>query len=345
MAPTPLPLPAEDAARLRRFAERALHNVGCEYPHLYAHLAPGPGEVPSPRAMHPAFHGSYDWHSAVHMHWLLVRVRTRLGPADPLGARIGRALDASLSPEAIAGEVRYFDAPGRGTFERPYGWAWLLRLHAACLEAAGQGDADAGRWSAALAPLASLLAGRWRPWLQAAIHPVRAGTHANSAFAAALALPWAERLDPGLDAALRAALLRWFGDPRPWPAHLEPDAEDFLSPGLCIAVAMLRGHPGAFAAWWPRFVPDADGLAAWCTPVVPVDRTDAKLVHLDGLNLSRAWALRVLAAALAGHGLPHADRFGAAAQAHLRDALAFADAGDYVGTHWLASFALLALDD
>lgn len=337
--------PAHEVARLRRFAQCALDNVGREYPHLHVHLALGPEDLASPRALHPAFHGSYDWHSAVHMHWLLVRVRTLLGAGEPLAARIGLALDATLTPEAIAGEIRYFEAPGRAAFERPYGWAWLLRLHAACLDAADGGDPDAGRWRDALAPLAARLAGRWRPWLQAAPRPVRAGTHANSAFAAALALPWARRMDPGLDAAMRTALLRWFDDPRPWPAHLEPDAEDFLSPGLCIAVAMLRAHPRAFATWWPRFAPDAAGLAVWCTPVSPVDRADAKLAHLDGLNLSRAWALGALAGALAGPEPLLARRLAEAARAHLDAALPFADAGEYVGTHWLASFALLALDD
>ena len=177
--------------------------------------------------------------------------------------------------------------------------------------------------------------------MQIGAYPVRAGTHANSAFALLLARDYAGVVD---DAALRkaidAAAIAWFGADAAYPAAYEPSGTDFLSPGLCEAVLMQRVLGARFASWWTRFVPDDAGLARWDTPAVVADRTDGHLVHLDGLNLSRAWCLRTLAGA---SGVPEAlrERFARAAQAHWQAAWPHVTGGDFVATHWLVSFALL----
>ncbi|MEZ6015687.1 MAG: DUF2891 family protein [Planctomycetota bacterium] len=295
-----------------------------------------------PRALYPAFYGSYDWHSCVHMHWSLARALA-LAPRHPRATEIHDHFAARLTEANVAAEVRYFEAPGHATFERPYGWAWLLLL-AAELGALGATPAGhpAREWRAALQPLVEVVRARWLAWLPRAEFPTRAGTHGNSAFALALAHTYAaEAGDDALRAALTEAAQRWFGADRRYPATFEPSGDDFLSGGLCEALAASRVlDQEAFRAWWRGFEPDEAGLVCWTTPVGVSDPADPKIVHLAGLNLSRAWCWREL-----GPSLPRdlAARGDAAAVEHLRRALPAATAGDYVGTHWLASFALLAL--
>lgn len=359
--PAPLPSPAVtthsavpaltaaalSAPGLARFAEVALENVARQYPFHLVHLARSAEDVLPPRSLHPAFHGSYDWHSSVHMHWSLARLHA-LSEAggDPAAAtnlreRIGAHLDARLTPETIAGELAYFESRGHAAFERPYGWAWLLALSAE-FEALARREARARAWCAALEPLAALLRARFLAWLPRAHHPNRAGTHGNTAFALALVEPYAAaRGDGELREALAAAARRWYGHDEAFPAAYEPSGDDFLSGGLCEALACARLMPPAdFDRWWQRFQPDDAGLARWSHPVDLSDPADPKIVHLAGLNLSRAWCWRELAPRL-----PDALRARAAAtaDAHVARSLAAATSGDYVGTHWLATFALLAL--
>lgn len=325
---------------LPAFARLALANVRAEYPFHLVHLAHNDGEVRPPRELHPVFHGAYDWHSCVHMHWTLARC-LRLAPAGEVAEAIATHFDERLTAAAVAGECAYFATPGRAAFERPYGWGWLLQL-AAELDALASSLAPAARWRDALAPLAQLVAQRVVAWLPRADFPVRAGTHGNSAFALTLALNHARRHG---DAPLRAAIAeraqRWFGNDRGYPAAYEPGGDDFLSGGLCEALLMARlREPSPWAAWWAGFAPSEDALAPWLSPVPVADAADPKIVHLHGLNLSRAWCWRQLRPHLPAALRAAADR---AAQAHLRASLAAATEGDYVGTHWLASFALLAL--
>lgn len=327
-----------DPLPLESFAAVALTNVAAEYPFHLSHLARGDDEVRTPRELHPAFHGAYDWHSCVHMHWTLARcLRLGAGAAAPA---ITAHFDARLAPEAIAGECAYFSTPGRASFERPYGWGWLLQL-AAELDALAAARPATARWRDALAPLAALLAQRFIGWLPLADFPVRAGTHGNSAFALVLALNYARRQgDAALAAAIEASARRWFGADRDYPAAYEPSGDDFLSGGLCEALLMARVLPAdEWARWWAEFAPFGDALAPWLTPVRVADATDPKIVHLHGLNLSRAWCWRQLRPLLPAPMQETADR---AADTHQRASRAAATAGDYVGTHWLASFALLA---
>jgi hypothetical protein len=298
------------------FARIALANVARPYPHKLDHLLTGPGQAIDHRRLHPAFHGSYDWHSAVHMHWLLARVR-RLFPS----AEIDALLDRHLSPDALRAELAYFMGPAGRTFERPYGWAWLLKL---------QAELSATRWDAALAPLASEIALRFERFIHAR-YPVRAGTHGNTAFACLLALDYARaHKDVDLEASIEKAAQRWYGADRDAPVAYEPSLDEFLSPTLVEAALMKEVLPATgFEAWLAGFLPE--GIGRLGEPPSGFDRADAKQVHLDGLSLSRAWCLRRLGFAEA------AERHLAAALPHLED--------DYVGTHWLASFALLALTE
>ena len=327
-----------DDIPLDRLAATALANVGAEYPFHLAHLAHADEDVRPPRQLHPLFHGAYDWHSCAHMHWTLARC-LRLGIDGGTAASAIAHFDARFTPAAAAGECAYFTAAGRATFERPYGWGWLLQL-AAELDALAAMLPAAARWRDALAPLASLVAARLLAWLPRADFPVRAGTHGNSAFALLLARQYARHRDGALAASIDERAHRWFGADRRYPADYEPGGDDFLSGGLCEALLMARVLPAdRWTAWWSDFAPSERALAAWLAPVAVADPADAKIVHLHGLNLSRAWCWRQLQSLLPS---PLREAAARAARAHLQASLAAATEGDYVGTHWLASFALLA---
>lgn len=302
------------------FARVALANVVREYPRNVLHLMTRPGEELAPRKVHPAFYGSYDWHSAVHMHWLLARL-LRLYPAQ--GVSIAPLLDRHFTQEALGAELAYFNRLAGRTFERPYGWAWLLELHAELLRL---GNAT---WSDAVQPFAAELARRMARFVAGAPYPIRAGTHGNTAFACLLALDYAQITKDGeLASVIKAAAQRWYGDDRDAPLAYEPSLDDFLSPTLIEAALMQEVMmPGEFRGWLKAFLPPG---AEKLKPPAPADRADPKQSHLDGLALSRAWCLRKLG---------YAD----AAERHLAAALPHVVGGDYAGEHWLATFAALAL--
>jgi hypothetical protein len=334
--PLDLRLSAETA---ERFAAIALGHVEREYPGKLDHVLEGPGDAKGPRALHPIFHGSFDWHSCVHGYWLLVRLLT-LFPHAGLAGPVRELLQRRLTLDAAAGELAYVQRPSSSVFERPYGWAWLLMLQA---ELVRSDDSAARVGAQALKPLAEELASRLVGYLGKLTHPVRAGTHANSAFALSLAADYAEACaDAALREALRTRARDWFAadaDCQAW----EPSGEDFLSPALMEAECMRRMLSGeAFADWFARFLPQLERgqPKSLLTPAEVSDRADGKIAHLDGLNLSRAWCLRRLARAVRDERrqvlLDAADR-------HLRASLPAVE-GDYMGEHWLASFALLALE-
>jgi hypothetical protein len=326
----------------RRLAAVALENVSREFPYHLAHMVRSADDMQAPRELFPVFFSSYDWHSCVHMHWTLARC-LRLGADAVDVAAIDAHFDARLKPSAVERELAYVSASGRAAFERPYGWAWLLKL-AAELELLALVHPRAAIWSDALAPLAQHFAQSLIEHLPRADYPVRAGTHGNSAFALLLAHDYAiERQHRALSAAISGRAMAWFSTDRRYPAEYEPSGDDFLSPGLCEALLMARTLPACdFGNWWEAFAPAPAALSRWLVPVRVSDATDAKIVHLHGLNLSRAWCWRVL------H--PHLPTsleapVGAAIDASFAASLPAAIGGDYVGTHWLASFALLALTE
>ncbi len=343
------PAPLLDAATASLFAQVALANVQRRYPFHLTHLMQGDADLQAPHDLYPLFHGSYDWHSCVHMHWTLARCLRR-HPQLPEAAAVHAHFDERFTPAAAAQELAYFNA-GRASFERPYGWGWLLKLHTE-LQALAATHPAAAPWRDALAPLAQALAQRFIAWLPQADFPVRAGTHGNTAFALLLALEHAQAwpasaLHSALQQAIRSAALRWFSADRHYPVAYEPSGDDFLSGGLCEALLMRRllGDAG-FAPWWAGFAADdasATGpLSGWLKPVPVSAPEDPKIVHLHGLNLSRAWCWQGLQPGLPAALQPAVQ---AAVAAHLRHSLPAATGGHYVGTHWLASFALLALDD
>ena len=323
------------------FASLALAHVTREYPNKLDHVLNDAGDLAPPSALHPVFFGSFDWHSCVHGYWLLARVR-RAYPDAPEAARVRELFDAQLTPEKVAGEVAYLAQPMRATFERPYGWAWLLMLAGEL--ARDQGD-DGRRWSHALAPLAAAFAERFASFLPRATYPVRAGTHYNTAFALALALDYcAVTGDESLGGLLRGKAEAWYGDDSDCQAW-EPGGDDFLSPALIEAECMRRAlPPGRFLPWLQRFLPRIATRkpASIFRPAVVSDRSDGKIAHLDGVNLSRAWCWRSLATTL-GAADPRRGIALESAEQHLAASLPHV-AGDYMGEHWLATFALLALE-
>jgi hypothetical protein len=316
----------------QRFAEAALGHVAREYPHKLDHVMDGPEDVLGPRDLHPIFFGSFDWHSCVHGYWLLMRLR-RLFPDLPAAWRIDALLEEMITPENVAGELAYLDRPYSGGFERPYGWAWALALHQ---------EAQRGGYGEALEPLARAFAERFLNYLPKLTYPIRVGAHYNTAFALILALGWAQEHRPELEALIRARARDYFGgdcDCAGW----EPGGDEFLSAALVEALLMRRVLDApAFGGWFAGFLPRiGEGHpASLFTPAFVSDRSDGKIAHLDGFNLARAWCWRGIAdrlePALTARAL-------AAAKAHLDASLPHVT-GDYMGEHWLATFALLALE-
>ena len=323
-----------DADLAGKFARIALGHVAREYPQKLDHVMLGDEDALPPRELHPIFYGSFDWHSCVHGWWALLTLR-RLSPQNDEAVEIAELADASFTPEKVAIELAYLDRPLSAGFERPYGWAWLLYLH---LEASRHADRD---WAAQLEPLARAFAERLKTYLPKLTYPIRVGTHFNTGFALILALEWAEAFDDmAADAICEWAVDR-FGRDRDCQAW-EPGGDEFLSPALIEALCMARMLPAAeFAAWFEEFLPRLAERQpeTLLTPAFVSDRSDGKIAHLDGLNLSRAWCWRSIAPLLPKQKSAIAQ---ASADDHLASAMPHV-AGDYMGEHWLASFALLAM--
>lgn len=334
--------PTLTSAVAAKFAALALSHVTREYPNKLEHVLTSPDDLRAPRELHPIFFGSYDWHSCVHGYWLLARVLRRF-PDLPAASTICELFDASITTANVAAEVAYLKPDVHATFERPYGWAWVQMLSAELL----QFDTERGRrWSATLQPLADAITSRWLSFLPRATYPLRVGTHFNTAFAIALSLTYAERRgEAALVAALRDAAIRWYGADADCQAR-EPGGDEFLSPALMEAECMRRVLPASvFGSWLQQFLPHlaSGNPATLFSPATVSDRTDGKIAHLDGLNLSRAWCWRHLAGTMPD-GDPRLRHALDAASRHL-DVSLNTIAGDYAGEHWLATFALLAIDE
>jgi hypothetical protein len=326
------------------FARLALKGLPKEYPNKPEHVMAGPGDVKSPRDLHPAFYGSYDWHSSVHGHWMLVRL-LRLFPDLPEAAEIRSVLNAHLTAENLKSEAGFFARKESKPFERPYGWAWLLKL---AEEVRGWDDTDAKRWSEAIRPLADAIVARYLEFFPKQTYPIRTGVHPNTAFGLALAHDYARAVgDARLRGLVEERARAYFGDDSDAPARWEPSGADFFSPSLVEADLMRRVlHSPDFRAWFVRFLPGAarGEPKSLFTPATVTDRTDPQLVHLDGLNLSRAWCLRGIATALPADD-PARTSLADAADRHAEAALGHVASGDYAGEHWLASFAVYLLTD
>jgi hypothetical protein len=327
------------------YAQLALANIRREFPSGVYHTMRAPGDFPyRPRARTPVFYGSFDWHSCVEMHWLLVRL-LRVAPEAVPAAQIRAALSAHFERLALAAEEDFI--VGRnGLFERPYGWSWALTL---VHETAGWADPAGRKWASALAPLADKITGRYLDWLPKATYPVRHGVHANSAFGLSRALPYAAARaasgDPALLAAITAKAHAWYDRDMLYPGSWEPSGQDFLSPALTEAELMARVlHREEFAPWLGVFLPGIESgrPAALFTPAVVSDSSDGSFAHLHGLNASRAWCWRRVAESLPD-GDPRIDAAITAARRHAAAALPHVIGDDYMVEHWLVAYAVLML--
>ncbi|WP_407175099.1 DUF2891 domain-containing protein [Bradyrhizobium sp. STM 3562] len=322
-----------------RFARIALGHVTREYPNNLDHALAEPADARAPNDLHPVFYGSYDWHSCVHSYWMLAYLLRRF-PGFAPAADIRALFDVQFVPEKVAAECAYFARPTARGFKRPYGWAWLFKLMA---ELMGH---ERRSWSRGLAPLAEVIGQQFRDFLPRAVYPVRVGTHFNTAFALRLAADYADAVrDPAFASLLLDTARRWYGEDAHCPAWGEPSLDDFQSSALIEAECMRRLLPeDAFLPWFDRFLPQiAQGEPATLfRPATVTDRTDGKIAHLDGLNLSRAWCWRSLARALPSSD-PRRQVAETAGARHLTASLPHI-AGDYMGEHWLATFAVLALE-
>jgi hypothetical protein len=324
------------------FASLALKCVAREYPNKPEHVINNASEVKSPRALHPAFYGCYDWHSSVHGHWMLIRL-LKTFPNLAEAPRVRSALDANLTAENIQAEIAYMKQPNRQSFERTYGWAWALKL---AEELHAWNDADGKRWSANLQPLAELISKSYQIFLPKQTYPIRTGVHPNTAFGLAFAIDYAKAVgDRDLDALLNERSRIYFAKDTNYPGGWEPGGEDFFSAALMEADLMRRVMSSReFATWFHKFLPEVSkgGPPSLLQPAIVTDRSDPKLVHLDGLNLSRAWCMRSIAVALPEND-PARRVLSESADKHASAALAHVASGDYAGEHWLASFAVFLL--
>lgn len=334
---------ADDAAP---FVRLALECAVQEYPNKIGHTMQSDADQGTPRSLHPAFYGCFDWHSSVHGHWLLARF-ARLYPDHPLAGESRRVLGGHLTTDRVADEVEYLMAEGRTSWERPYGLAWLLQLAAELREWEGEGNQEAAQWAGALRPLEDACVARITEWLPKLTYPIRTGEHSQTAFAFGLVLDYAAVAgDAELAELVRATSLRLYGNDTRADLNFEPSGQDFLSPILAEADLMRRVMPEAeFARWLTRFVPDipvaknSSGTAGWLSVATVTDRSDGKLAHLDGLNLSRAWMLDGMAS-----GLPANDSrlpaLIAARETHRSVGLAAVTGEHYEGGHWLGTYAM-----
>lgn len=336
---TPKAAPTLTRERASAFAKLALKNIDTEYPHKPGVVWAEADEVTTPKKLHPAFFGCFDWHSAVHGHWMLVKVVKAI-PDLPEAKKIREVLAAHLTADNLKAEAAVFARKENKAFERPYGWAWLLKLAA---ELHTWDDPDAKKWAENLKPLAELIAGRYAEFFPKQTHPVRIGVHANTAFGLAFAHDYTRVVgDKKLLAAVEERAKGYYVKDEDAPARWEPDGTDFFSPSLCEADLMRRVLPATeFRAWLAKYLP---GLAkgeptTLFTPATVTDRTDGHLVHLDGLNLSRAWCMKGIAAALPADD-PVRKRLLESAAEHAEAGLKQVSSGDYAGEHWLASFAV-----
>ncbi len=314
------------------FASTIIEAVRKEYPNAPRHVMTAPDDHATPRQLHPAFYGCFDWHSAVEMHWALVRLLPLL-PADQRAAA-EQVLDEHLTFPNLSVEENYLRShPG---FERPYGWGWVLALAEAV---------DGTRWAAPLTGLAEVVTDGFVEWLAGSPLPNRQGTHMNTAFPLARSWPWGIRLadagEPALRDAITSAARRWYGNDRDYPASWEPDGNDFLSPALAGAELMSLVLPAAtYQAWLDIALPDlvAGATSNLLRPVTDIDGTDGQSAHLHGLNLHRANCLRAMQRSIGDSAVLER-----AAQAHVEAALPMVSGSGWMVEHWLAAYAVLAL--
>lgn len=335
------PMTTEQAAG---FVKLALAGIDREYPNKTSHVTTGPEDRKSPGEMHPVFYGHFDWHSSVHGHWMLVRLLKRF-PSAPFAGEVRGVLKRHLTADGLSAEAAYFESKENRSFERMYGWAWTLRL---AMELHGWDDPDGREWAKNFAPLEKEITGLAKDYLPKLDWPIRCGFHPESAFPLSQMLDYARQTgDADFEKLLVAKARAFYAKDRAYPVAYEPSGNDFFSPGLNVADLMRRVlAPDEFATWLTSYFPNlASGEAGnLLTPVTVSDPSDAHLIHLAGLNLSRAWTMRGIASVLP-EGDVRKKILLESARKHADAGLASVASGHYEGDHWLASFAVYLLDD
>lgn len=329
-------------AQVSAFADLALQGMDQEYPNKPSNVMVGDASVQSPREMHPAFYGCFDWHSSIHGHWMLVRL-IRLYPNHPRVAEIRAKLAEHLSADNLKKEAEYFALKHNRSFERMYGWAWAFRL---IQELHEWNDLQGNQWRENLKPLETILVQRVLDYLPKLTYPIRTGVHPDSAFALAQTLDYARAIgNKSLEQLILDRSRAYYLSDVDYPANYEPSGEDFFSPGLNEADLMRRVlSPTEYSQWLTRFMPEI-GVASdyrLLQPVEVSDVTDGKIVHLAGLDLSRAWCLQGIAAAL-NENDPRRAILIESANAHAQVGFRYVFSGHYEGEHWLATFAVYSL--
>lgn len=336
--------PAMTDQHIEKFARLALDGIEREYPNKPSNVLVDASSVQSPRELHPVFYGCFDWHSSVHGHWMLVRL-AKLWPNASCVPTIHELLDKQLSADKLGAEADYFETKENRSFERMYGWAWTLRLAA---ELRTWDDPDGQKWAANLAPLEQKIVGLTKDYLPRLTYPVRTGVHPDTAFALAQTLDYARAVgDTDLENLVTAYACDKYLADRDYPGRFEPSGEDFFSPAWNEADLLRRILSSEkFAKWLEQFLPDLGNddaaVANLLKPAIVSDVSDPKIVHLAGLNLSRAWTQQGVLSAL-----PSDDGRRAVLQrsvdAHTAAGLNYVFSGHYEGEHWLATFAVYTL--
>lgn len=332
--------------QVAQFAQLAIEGIPREFPNKPSNVITGPDNVLGPREMHPVFYGCFDWHSSVHGHWMLVRL-AKAAPQAPVVAQARGLLDQQLTAEGLAAEAAYFDEKMNHSFERMYGWAWTLRLAA---ELRTWDDPAAQRWAKNLRPLEERIVELTRGYLPRLTYPIRTGVHPDTAFALAQILDYARAVgDAGLEQQIVEFAKAKYQSDRDYPGRFEPSGEDFFSPAWNEADLMRRVLSQAeFADWLERFLPGIDSAdsaaASLLRPAVVSDVTDPKIVHLAGLNLSRAWTQNGVLASLPADD-PRREALRVSVVKHTKSGLDYVFSGHYEGEHWLATFAVYLLTE
>lgn len=311
-----------------------------EFPNKTNHTSNSDSDhVLLPKQLHPAFYGCFDWHSSVHGHWMLIRL-LKLFPQMPEAASIREALNKTITAENIINEVKYFDIPLTASWERTYGWAWILKLDE---ELYNWNDADGKRWHEAIQPLTQKIVQLWTKFLPKQTYPNRTGVHPNTAFGLVFALDFARtEKKTDFEKAIIESAKKIYQADKNAPASWEPNGADFLSPSLEEADLMRRVLPvKEFSGWFNQFFTLQSLKHLTILPVVS-DRTDLQIVHLDGLCFSRSWCMKGLAATLPASDVRKKLLLQSSIN-HLGTALPHVVSGEYGGEHWLASFAVYAL--
>ena len=327
-----------DYKTMEKFAELPLHCIETEYPYKLGQVISSDEDLQSPSELHPIFYGCFDWHSSVHGHWLLAKAIQKF-PNTALSIKVVNLFDKQFTPENVAAELAYFEPKLNKSFERTYGWAWLLKLHA---ELVKSGENKTHKWTENLKPLTDHIVEAYMAFLPKLVYPIRVGEHTNTAFGLSLAMDYAETTgNTKFKELISQRAKDYYLADANCPLSWEPSGFDFISPCLQEAELMSKVlDETEFKKWLKGFLPQLFKEGFTLTPGRVADRTDGKLVHLDGLNFSRAWCLYNLAAAVP----EYKSVFTKIGDLHIRASMSQVAESDYMGSHWLASFLVYALE-